>query len=97
MGIQAENFTNTTADILPNDPYFTMAAWTYADPASEEAQGTFLYDGAIPSSSMYDFYQSTLAEGGDPFVPLTLGLYVTVPSAQPAGYYTTDLILTMHE
>jgi len=97
MGIEAAEFTNGTSDTIPSDPGFLMAAWTWAEDEADEAQGVFCYEGPVPSTSMYDFYDSTLAEGGDPFVPMTLGLYVNVPSAQPSGLYSTDLILTMHE
>ena len=97
MGVQADPFTSTTNDIMPSDPGFKMAAWSWAEDPDDSAQGTFKYEGPIPSTIMYDFYDSTEAEGGDPFVPMTLGLYVNVPSAQASGLYTTDLIITMHE
>lgn len=95
MGIQAPQFENESGDILPSDPGFVMAAWSNADP--EQAQGTFLYIGPVPYSMMYDFYESTIEEGGDPFVPMTLGLWIAIPSTQPSGLYSTDMVLTMHE
>lgn len=96
MGLKAEPFANGSGDVLASDPGFIAAPW--GTPAGDpgETQGTFLYTGPVPPTS-YDFYRSTIGEGGDPFTAMTLGLYVTVPSAQASGLYSTDLILTMHD
>lgn len=97
MGIQAPEFSNGSGSTLPSDPGFIMAAWGAPAGDPGEALGTFLYTGAVPSTTMYDFYESTLAEGGDPFTALTLGLYITLPTALPAGLYSTNMVLTMHD
>ncbi|MBL7071625.1 MAG: hypothetical protein ISS26_05600 [Candidatus Omnitrophica bacterium] len=97
MAIYADEFENAAGDTIDSNPNFWMAAWTYADPASEEADGTFVLDDDPVPTVESDFYQSTIAEGSDAFIPLTLGLYLSVPMSQPSGYYTTNLVLTMHE
>jgi len=102
---QAAEFENGNGDILPSDPNFVMASWTDADDpltplvdeGAEAAQGTGFYAGPVPSTMAYDFYESTVAEGGDPFVPITVGLYLNIPNAQASGLYSTDLIITMYE
>lgn len=97
MGLQAAEFQNGAGDKFASDPGFTMVGWgaPVGDPGY--AGGIFVYKGAVPSASMYDFYESTVAEGGDPFTSLTLALYIKLPSAQASGLYSTNLILTMHD
>lgn len=98
MALNANPFSNGT-DVLPSDPNFKCAAWSNAD--DQQAQGEFgSFDdegGQVVPAAQTDFYTSTSAEGSDNFVPLVLGLYVTVPESQALGLYQTNLILTMHE
>lgn len=96
MGIQAPEFSNGAAS-MPSDPGFKMAAWNGDPGGSGDAKGSFIYAGAVPSTIMYDFYQSTLAEGSDQFTSLALGLYITVPAGQAAGLYQSTMTLTMHD
>ena len=108
----ADPFENASGDIIPStDPGFVMAAWGagefIVDPITELpttepdpgwAQGTFPYSGPVPDTTLlFDFYESTIGEGNDPFTALTLGLYVWVTDGQASGLYTTDFIITMYE
>lgn len=98
LGIQAPEFVNGSGDTLPSDPGFKMAAWTAVAGDPGQALGTFKWnDKPVPSTTMLDFYESTVAEGGDPFTALTLGLYITLPSALPSGLYSTNMVITMHD
>lgn len=98
MALKADPFSNG-AVTMPSDPGFKFAPWS--NEGAEKAQGTFVPapggSGAVVPATQTDFYTSTLAEGSDPFVPMVLGLYITVPTAQASGLYTTNLILTMYE
>ncbi|MBU4376347.1 MAG: hypothetical protein KKD29_02580 [Candidatus Omnitrophica bacterium] len=96
MALNANPFTSGT-NTLPSDPGFKCAAWSNAD--AEQAQGSFGVFAAaqIVPLTQTDFYTSTSAEGSDTFVPMVLGLYITVPSTQAAGVYATNLYLTMYE
>jgi hypothetical protein len=99
LAISANLFTSG-ADTLPNSA-FMFAAWSNAD--AEQAKGTFITFPTPPAAGMPVpltptlFYTSTLAEGADSFVPITLGLYLSIPAAQASGFYTTNLALTMYE
>lgn len=97
MALNADPFENAGGQTIPSNPGFKMGVWSWSSDPSEIAKGDILYtDKPVPALET-DFYRSTVAEGMDPMVPLTLGLYLLIPINQPAGYYTTDLFLTMHE
>lgn len=99
LAINANAFTGG-ANTLPSNG-FTFAAWSNTD--AQQAQGTFISFPVPPApgmpvpSTQTTFYTSTLAEGSDPFVPVVLGLYVSVPASQASGLYSTNLVLTMFE
>ena len=100
MDLSANPFTLTGGvETIPNNPNFTCAAWS--NPDDEQAQGSFGdygIEGGQPVPTNPDtFYTSHADEGSDPMVPLSLGLYLTIPDGQTVGLYETDLILTMHE
>lgn len=98
MALNANPFSNST-NTLPSNPNFKCSAWSNAD--AEQAKGNFgIYDdvgGQVVPAAQDNFYTSTPLEGSDNFVPLVLGLYVTVPTGQASGLYETNLVLTMHE
>lgn len=98
MALNANEFTSG-ANTLPSNPNFKCAAWSNA--GTEQAKGSFgdfgAEGGKVVPATQTDFYTSLPAEGSDPFVPLVLGLYVTVPGGQASGMYQTNLILTMYE
>lgn len=96
MALNANPFASG-ANTLPSDPNFKCAAWSNAD--AEQAKGSFgAYSTAqVVPTVQTNFYTSLLTEGSDPFVPMVLGLYLTIPDGQPVGLYETSLVLTMHE
>jgi len=99
LAVSANAFASG-ANTLPSSG-FTFAAWSNAD--AEQAKGTFIsfpvppLPGMPVPSAQTTFYTSTLAEGSDPFVPVVLGLYISVPASQASGLYSTSLVLTMFE
>ncbi len=93
MALNASPFTSGS-NTIASDPGFKFAGWS--NDGAEKAKGTFAASGPVPATQT-DLYTSTVAEGADPLVPLSLGLYVTVPAGQASGYYTTNLILTMYD
>lgn len=93
MAMNANAFASG-ANTIPSNPGFKFAGWSNDGP--EKAQGTFAAAGPVPAAQT-DLYTSTLAEGADPFVPLAMGLYINAPAGQAAGYYTTNLVLTMYD
>ncbi len=99
LAVNANQFASG-GNTLPSSG-FTFAAWSNAD--AEQAKGTFISFPVPPApgmpvpSAQTTFYTSTLAEGSDPFVPVVLGLYVSVPASQASGLYTTNLVVTMFE
>lgn len=98
MAVEAPEFTNTTSEVLPSNPNFTYAAW------SDEAAGTWIQDfsqetggSRVMPTSQEAFYTSTVAEGSDDFIPLTIGMWLVIPAGQAAGLYETDVTLTMYD
>ncbi|MDD5680347.1 MAG: hypothetical protein PHI59_03805 [Candidatus Omnitrophica bacterium] len=98
LSLKADPFTSG-ATTMASDPAFKFAPWSNA--GDEQAKGTFVPapggSGAVVPAVATDFYTSTLGEGSDPYIPLVLGLYLTVPTTQASGLYNTNLVLTMYE
>lgn len=93
LALNANPFSNGAVE-MPSNPGFKCSAWS--NDGSDKAQGVFAPGMVVPAIQT-DFYTSTLAEGSDQKVPITLGLYVNVPATQASGSYTTNLIITMYE
>ena len=99
LALNADEFTNGV-DTIPEGDAFVYAAWG-------DTSGEFAYEGTFPGepfdpapavpTTLTDFYLSSVSEGGKSFVPITLGLYLSIPGAQESGYYTTDLVITMYD
>lgn len=94
LALNANPFSCGTS-VISSDPGFKCAAWVNS--GTEAAQGSFAPFPMVVPAVQTDFYTSTLAEGSDQYVPITLGLYVNVPSAQATGVYTTNLVITMYD
>lgn len=94
LALNANPFSSGTVT-MPSDPGFKCSAWSSV--GAEQAQGTFAAFPMVVPATQTDFYTSTLAEGSDQYVPITLGLYITVPSTQASGVYATNLVLTMYD
>lgn len=93
MALNASPFASGS-NTIASDPGFKFAGWS--NEGTEQAKGTFAVAGPVPATQA-DLYTSTVGEGADPYVPILLGLYITVPAGQAAGYYTTNLIMTMYD
>ena len=83
-------------NMIPNESLI-QAGWSNDSP--EKATGTFPSNGGplgapmpIPGAT---FYLSGTGEEVDSYVPLNMGLYLTIPVGQAKATYTTDLMLTM--
>ena len=93
LSLNADEFSNGTV-VIPEGEAFTCAAWG-------DASGEFVLEGTFATFPMNVpvtqtvFYTSSLNEGGKPFVPVTLEVYLSIPSAQESGNYTTNLVITM--
>ncbi len=111
LRVQAANFQNGSGDTLSSDPGevfdpsgdtvntgFSMAVWGPAAGDDNELKGTVNYPyGWVPAATPYDIYTSSIEEGADDYVPVTMGLYLTLPGALASGMYSTDFVLTMYE
>ncbi len=94
LAINANPFSCGAATV-PSDPGFKCSAWSSV--GAEQAQGVFATFPMVIPAVQTDFYTSTLPEGSDQYVPITLGLYIAVPTTQVSGTYTTNLVLTMYD